>query len=474
MKLRALLPAPACLTVALAGFLAATPALAQGLRAQPGSTSRLPAATAVLPPPRAAGAASASPAAPQSADYIVAVVNSEPITNNEVRQRAARLQQQLASQNQPAPARDVLAREALERLVLERVQVQLAREGGIKVDDYAINQAEQSVARQNDVSVDEMYRRLAADGISRERFRDELRTQLLSLRVRERDVEARVRVTDLDVDQYLREQQQAAGSGQLELNLGHIFIRVAESATPVQAAEREKRASQVMAQLKAGGDFAQLAREYSDAPEGSRGGELGLRPADRYPDLFVSSTQGAPVGGLVGPVRSPAGYHILKVVERSRAGALAATAIENHARHILLRLQPGVSERQAAERLEELRTRVVDGKADFAQLAREYSQDGSAKDGGDLGWALPGRYVPEFEQALANLAPGQVSHPVVTRFGVHLIQLLEHREVKLNQRQQRDMVREAVREKKLDEAFADWMRDARARAYVEYREPPQL
>ena len=468
MKLRASIPALACLAVALAA--ASAPVSAQGLRAPGGTAPRLSQGNPgshLLPSARA-------DMQQQAADYIVAVVNSEPITNNEVRQRAARLLPQYASQNQTPPPPDALAREALERLILERVQVQMAREGGIKVDDFAVAQAEESVARQNEVSTQEMYRRLQADGISRERFRDELRTQLLALRVRERDVEARVRVTDLDIDQYLREQQQAAGAGQLELNLGHIFIRVAEDATPLQAAEREKRAQQALAQLKAGGDFAALAREYSDAPEAARGGELGLRPADRYPDLFVSSTQGAALGGLVGPVRSPAGYHILKVIERHRAGMLAATAIENHARHILLRAQAGTSERQAAERLAELRARLTQGNADFAQLAREYSQDGSSKDGGDLGWALPGRYVPEFEQVLGSLAPGEISQPVATRFGVHLIQLLERREVKLTQRQQRDMVRDAVREKKLDEAYADWMREARARAYVELREPPQL
>ncbi|GAB2741101.1 peptidylprolyl isomerase SurA [Melaminivora jejuensis] len=470
MTLRASILGLAGLTV-LTASLGLPPALAQGLRAPAGSAApRQPAIATTLPPAGGSGAGAAL--APRAADYIVAVVNSEPITNNEVRQRAARLLQQLAGQE--TPPREALAREALERLILERVQVQLAQEGGIKVDDWAIDQAEQSVARQNEVSVAEMYRRLHSDGVSRERFREELRTQLLALRVRERDVESRVRVSDLDIDRFLREQQQGAGAGQLELNLGHIFIRVAEDATPVQAAEREKRAQQVLAQLQDGGDFAQLAREFSDAPEGERGGEFGLRPVDRYPDLFVSSTRGAPVGGLVGPVRSPAGYHILKVVERTRAGAIAPTAIENHARHILLRVQPGTSERQAAEQLEELRARVAKGQADFAQLAREHSQDGSAKDGGDLGWALPGRYVPEFEQALDALAPGEISHAVVSRFGVHLIQLLERREVKLSQRQQRDMVRDVVREKKLDEAFADWLRDARARAYVEYREPPQL
>lgn len=457
MKHRALSLGLACLS-ALAATLASAPAQAQGLR--------LPSGVGTLP------VGSAPAAGVRAADYIVAVVNSEPITNNQVRQRAERVAQQMAGQALPPPS--AMAKEVLERLIMEKVQVQLAESSGIKVDDWAVDQAAENVARQNSVSTDEMYRRLAADGISRERFREELRNQLLALRVRERDVESRVRVSDLDVDQYLREQQQAAGPAATALNLGHILIKVPEDASPAQAAEREKRARQVVEQLQAGGDFAALARQYSDDPDGSRGGELGLRPADRYPELFVRATQGTAVGATTGPVRSAAGFHILKVLERSRAGAMPVTVVQNHARHILLRLQPGLTERQAAERLQELRTRVAGGHADFADLAREYSQDGSAKKGGDLGWASPGRYVPEFEEVLNSLSPGEISQPVVSRFGVHLIQLLERREAKLTQREQRDMVRDVVREKKFEEAFSNWLQEARARAYVEYREPPTL
>ncbi|PWW46820.1 peptidylprolyl isomerase [Melaminivora alkalimesophila] len=472
MTSRALSPARACLTSALAAaaLLAGATAFAQGLRPPAtggGQAARLPAnATELLPAPGGSGSSL------RAADFIVAVVNSEPITNNEVRQRAERTAQQLMAQGAPMPPRDVLAREVLERLILEKVQVQLARESGLKVDDWAVDQAEQSVARQNGVPVEEMYRRLAADGIGRERFREDLRSQLLALRVRERDVEARVRVSELDIDQYLREQQQSSGPSGLELNLGHIFIRVPEDATPAQSAELQARAQQLMAELQQGADFAALAQRASDAPEAARGGELGLRPAARYPDLFVGATRDAAVGSLVGPLRSPAGFHILKVLDKSRAG-LAATVTQNHARHILLRVPPGTTERQVAERLEELRERVVRGQADFGELAREVSQDGSSKDGGDLGWASPGRYVPEFEEALNALSPGEISHPVVSRFGVHLIQLLERRQAKLTQREQRDMVRNVVREKKLDEAYAQWLQEARARAYVELREPPQ-
>ncbi|GAO21076.1 chaperone surA [Alicycliphilus sp. B1] len=254
--------------------------------------------------------------------------------------------------------------------------------------------------------------------------------------MRERDVESRVRVSDLEVDQYLQDQQKTAGPGKMEINLGHILVKVPEGASPEEVARRAARAQEVLDKLRAGGDFGVLVQEYSDVPEGSGGGLLGLRPLDRYPELFVTAVQQAAVGSIVGPLRSPAGFHILKVVDRSQGG-VPTMAVQSHARHILLRVGSGLSERQAAERLEDLRQRVLRGQADFATLAREYSQDGSAKDGGDLGWAGPGRYVPEFQEALNALRPGEISQPVVSRFGVHLIQLLERREAKLTQREQR-------------------------------------
>lgn len=424
------------------------------------------------PTPAPASAAPAQAPATQQADYIVAVVNSEPITNNDVRERTARVIEQLTAQNAAIPPRGPLMQEVLERLIAERIQVQLALEAGIKVDDYAIDQAEQSVAQQNNVSLDELHRQLAHDGITVERFRRELRSQLLTLRIRERDVESRVKVSDADVDQFMQQQQQNAGAAPQAVNLAHILIEVPENATPEQVRQREARANEVMSKLRAGGDFAALAQEYSDAPEGQRGGVIGLRPADRYPELFINSTEKTAVGGVVGPVRSAAGFHILKVLERSQNG-LPTMAIQTHARHILLRTGAKLSETQAAAKLQELRQRIERGQATFEQLASEFSDDTSAKQGGDLGWSFPGRYVPEFQQALDQLQPGQISQPVVTRFGVHLIELVDRREIKLTQREQRDLVRGAVREKKLDEAYANWVREERARAYVEYREPPQ-
>jgi len=479
MKQRAITFGLACLT-ALAGTV--PPAVqAQGLRPSSGTglsagsagsgAGGFPRSTPAVTLPAPGGSGNAG-ALPRQADYIVAVVNSEPITNNEVRTRQARMEAQLAAQGGERPSQARIAKEVMDRLVLEKIQLQLAAEGGIKVDDLAVTQAAQSVARQNNVSTDEMYRRLAQDGISRDRFMQELRSQLLMQRLREREVESRVKVSDLEIDQYLRDQQGSADPSKFEINLGHILVVVPEGSTPEVAEQRRARAQAAADRVRAGEDFAKVARDVSEAPEGATGGELGLRPADRYPELFLNATARTAVGGVVGPVRSPAGFHVLKVIEKTRPG-VAATAIQTHARHILLRASPQLSEAAAAERLADYRSRIQAGTADFATLAREHSQDGSAKEGGDLGWAGPGRYVPEFEEALNNLKPGEISQPVVSRFGVHLIQLLDRREAKLTQREQRDAVRDVVREKKLDEAYANWLQEIRGRAYVEFRDPPQ-
>ena len=459
----------------LASFLSQG-AAAQGLRpsgaASQGLTRAQAAPPKLLAPAPAAAAAGGATRAIRQADYIVAVVNSEPVTNHEVNVRLARIEQQMAKQGAAQPPRELLVREVLERIIIEKAQLQAAREIGLKVDDLAVTQAEQAVARQNGVTPDEMHRRLTADGITEERFREELRSQLLLQRLREREIDSRVRVSELDVDQYLRDQKSDAAQANTDISLAQVLVKVPENASPAAVAQLQARAQSVADKARAGEDFAALARDYSDGAERANGGGMGMRPADRYPELFVEATQALPVGGIAGPVRSGAGFHVLKVLEKSSAGA-AATVMQSHARHILLTPGPQLSEAAAAQRLADYRRRILAGQADFAQLAREYSKDGSAKQGGDLGWATPGRYVPEFEAALNALKPGEISEPLVSRFGVHLIQLLERREVKLTQREQRDMVRDAVREKKLDDAYATWVQELRARAYVEYRDAPQ-
>jgi peptidyl-prolyl cis-trans isomerase SurA len=437
----------------------ALPAVAQ-LRAAPQLGAPRPA-------PRDAG--------PRSADFIVAVVNSEPITNNELRNRMLRFEQQLAQQGSPMPPRQQLAREVLERLITEKAQLQLAQEIGIRADEAMVDQAELSVARQNSVTVAELRRRLQAEGVDVKVYRDQLRNQILLQRLRDRELEPRARVTELDIDQYLREQQQGGGdAASLEMNLSHILLTVPENATDAQVAALQAKAQQLVQRARAGEDFGKLARENSEAAGAAQNaGVIGMRPADRLPPLFVERVRALPQGAVTDPFRSAGGFHIVKVVEKQQAGTPGMAVTQNHARHILLRPTPQLSEAQARQQLAELKRRIEAGQADFAQLARETSQDASARNGGDLGWASPGMFVPEFEEVLNNLRPGQIADPIVSRFGVHLIQLLERRQATLTQREQREVVRNLVREKKLDEAYVQWAREVRGRAYVEFREPPQ-
>ena len=412
---------------------------------------------------------------PRAADFIVAVVNSEPITNNEVRSRMVRFEQQLAQQGSPLPPRAELARQVLERLISEKAQIQLARENGIKADDAMVDTAEQNVARQNQMTVDELRRRLRESGIDVNLFREDLRNQILVSRLRDRELESRVRVSEPEIDQFLRDQQGHTNDlATLELNLAHILVAVPENATDAQVAPLAQKAQQLLARARAGEDFVKLARENSDAPgAATTGGVIGVRTADRYPPLFVEATRDLRPGGVSDVVRSAAGFHIIKVLEKRQGGLPGVNVTQTHARHILLRPAADLTEAQAKARLAEAKKRIEARQADFADVAREMSQDASAKNGGDLGWANPGLFVPEFEDVLNSLTPGQISEPVTSRFGVHLIQLLERRQAQLTQREQREIARNLVREKKLDEAYTSWAQEVRGRAYVEYRDPPQ-
>jgi len=451
------------LMAAIFAIFASSTAPAQGLR------SAAPDAGIVAP-------VRAAPSVQPAVDYIVAVVNSEPITSNEVRLATQRLEQQLAQQGRNAPDHQQVTRQVLERLINEKVQLQWARESGIRVDDAAIDQAEQNIARQNQIELAELRRHLAQDGVTLSQFRAQLQDQILLTRVREREVEARVRVSDLEVDEYLRQQQNNNDPAAQEINLAQILVAVPDAASPEQLATLHAKAERALARARAGEDFAALVREFSDVSDSAtraNGGQLGLRTADRYPPLFLAAIDKLAVGELSALVRSGAGFHILKVLEKGNAGLPALTVTQSRARHILLRVSPQLSEALARARLSEFKQRVLAGQADFAALARDHSQDGSAAQGGDLGWANPGMFVPEFEAAMNALAPGQISDPLVSRFGVHLIQLMERRNTTMSAQEQRESVRALLREKKLDESYVIWAQDLRGRAYVEMREPPQ-
>jgi peptidyl-prolyl cis-trans isomerase SurA len=445
------------LVMALQPWLGTGLAHAQGLRASPSLT-----------PSRAA-----TDNVQRNADYIVAVVNSEPITNNEVRVRVLRFEQQLSQRGGALPPREELTTQVLQRLISERAQVQLARDNGIKVEEAALDAAATNVARQNQLSLDELRRRLELDGIGYSQFREGLREEMLLARVREREVEGRVSITESELDRYILEQQDNPDAGPAEINLSQILIAVPESASAVQLKALQTRADRAAQRVRSGEDFAKVAREMSEAPDSANGGLMGMRSVDRYPALFVEATQSISVGSVAGPVRSGAGFHVLKLVEKRTPGTSNFTLTQSRARHILLRTNAQMSESVAIERLAELRARIATGKIDFAAAARENSQDGSAKEGGDLGWANPGQFVPEFEEVMNGLSNGQISAPLVSRFGVHLIQMMDRRQNTLSPREQRELARNALKEKKAEEAFATWAQDVRARAYVELREPPK-
>ncbi len=408
----------------------------------------------------------------QQADYIVAVVNSDPITESEVRSEVVRLRQEYAQQPQSLPAPDELRKMVLERLIGERAQLQVARETGIRVDDANIDQAEQAVARQNQIDVPELRRRLAKDGIALSRFREQLRDQFLLSRLREREVEGRLRITDQDIDRALAEEQAKASDPMaLEVNLAQILISVPEKASQDVRAARTELAKKTLERVRSGTSFEAVAVEVS-AADTSNGGQLGLRRGDRYPPLFLEATQRLPVGGISDIVRSDAGFHILKVVERKAPTPPSRAVVQTRARHILLRPSAQVNAKDTTARLAELKKKIESGAATFEAMAKENSQDGSAAQGGDLGWAAPGMFVPEFEEIMGRLSEGKISEPFASRYGLHILQVLERKRVELTQAEVREQVRAQLRDSRYEEAFTNWARDIRGRAFVEMREPP--
>ena len=422
--------------------------------------------------PAAKTAVSTAPVVQHAADFIVAVVNSEPITNSEVRRELQRAMQFASQQGQPQAPSQALASQVLENLINQKVQLQQARETGIRVDEAAIDLAEQNVAIQNKVDVNELHKRLAADGVTVSQMRAVLKDQIMLSRLRQRDVESRVQVSDLEVEAFLQEQPVSADPEIMQINLAQVLIAVPENANAIQIAALQAKAQRVLARAGSGEDFVALVKEFSDASDSGQGGQMGLRTAIRYPQLFLDATNSLGVGDVSALVRSGAGFHILKVIEKISPSMPTMAVTQSRARHILLRLSPQLTESQARSKLSEFKREVVAGKADFAALAREYSQDGSAAQGGELGWASPGMFVPEFEEVMNRLEPSQVSDPLVSRFGVHLIQLMERRKATLSPREQRETVRAMLRDKKMEPAFSSWAEGLRARAYVEFREPP--
>ncbi len=402
---------------------------------------------------------------PVEADRIIAVVNSEVITLNELRQRLDSVVSQLRRQGTPLPPADVLEKQMLERMVVDKVQVQFAKENGIRIEDAQLDMALNRIAANNKMTLAQFRQALEKDGIAFAKFREEIRQEITVSRLREREVDAKLLVSEGEIDNYLA--GASAGGSAEEYQVAHILVRSPESASPEQLQKLKAKAEQILDRLKRGEDFAQVAAAYSDAPDALQGGNLGFRPLDRMPNIFAETVQKMQPSQLSPVIRSPNGFHIVKLVAK-KGGASIPAVQQTHARHILIKVNEVVSEAEAKRKLQAVKERLDHG-GDFAELARLYSQDGSAPKGGDLDWLYPGDTVPEFERAMDALKVGEVSQPVQSMFGWHLIQVLERRVQDVSQDRQRAIARNALRERKSDEAYQDWLRQLRDRAYVEYR-----
>jgi peptidyl-prolyl cis-trans isomerase SurA len=376
--------------------------------------------------------------------------------------------QQLGRQKTPLPPREVLEKQLLERLITERVQLQFAKETGVRVDDTQLDKALQRIAEQNKLSLESFRAAVERDGVSFARFREEIRNEIILGRLREREVDNKTVVTDSEVDNFLNTRATQLG-GEEEFNLAHILVRVPEQASPEQVQEKRGRAEQALSAIKNNANFAQVAAGFSDAPDAMQGGQLGWRAGSRLPTLFVEVLAKLPPGESSAVLRSPNGFHILKLIER-RGKDSPLIVQQTHPRHILIKTSETVSEADAKQRLAQIRERLDNSSGKFAELARQYSEDGSATKGGDLGWLSPGDTVPEFERAMDALKPGQISMPVHTPFGWHLIEVLERRQEDISKERQRLTARQELRARKADEEYEDWLRQLRDRAYVEIRQ----
>jgi len=399
-------------------------------------------------------------------DRVVAVVNSEVVTRLDLDEQVKVALMQLKRQGTPLPAREVLERQLLDRLVTSKVLAQSAKETGLRVDDTQLQRAIERIAQENKVSPEQFRKTMESEGIDFNRFREELRNEILIARLKEREVDSKILITDAEIDNYLKNEQSQSGKDE-EYSLAHILIMVPEQASPEQIKSKRVIAEKALDQIKGGADFRQVSAGVSDAQNALDGGPLGWRTASRLPQIFVESVKSMNVGDVSPVLRSANGFHILKLVDK-RGNESPVIIQQTHARHILIRLNEVVSEAEAKQRLNNLKERI-ENDTSFAELARLQSEDATASRGGDLGWLSPGDAVPEFERAMNALQPGQVSDPVQTPFGWHLIQVIERRNEDMSKERQRVLARQSIRTRKADEAYQEWVRQQRDRAYVELR-----
>lgn len=408
----------------------------------------------------------------ERADYIVAIVQFEPITNSQVKIHVHSLKRMVDAKD--LPPENELRKIALSQLITQSALAQRAQELGIRIDPKMVEQTLSSIAQNNGKTLAQLEKELLKDGIPLSTLRNDITQQMLIAQLREKTLDPTVTVSNSEINQFMKARSGGGSPGQELISLAQILVAIPDRASEAQIKKLQARAQDIYEKAKKSSntEFITLADKYSDDPTvASTHGLMGVKPSSRYPDLFVKATAGVPPGGVVAPVRSGAGFHIIRVMDREGVDNINTVVIQTHVRHILLNVSGAQTEEQAIEKLRASKRQIESGQVSFETLAQEQSADASAKAGGDLGWVVPGMFVPEFERVMDQLKPGQISEPIVTRFGVHLIQVIDRRDAQLTEEQRREIARETIHQAKVEQAYEQWARDIESSAYVEIREP---
>jgi len=398
-------------------------------------------------------------------DRIVAIVDQVVITEKELADRIKTVTTQLEKQGTELPPPAILEKQILERMITDRLQLQLASQTGLRIDDNQLDKTIERIAGQNKMDIPTFKKALLEDGIQYRKFREDIRNEITLARLREREVDNRINITESEIDSFIA--MQSASNSTDEFEISHILIRAGEDTAPEDLKKLRVKAEDALAQLQTGKDFAKISASFSDAPNALEGGSLGWKSGSQIPALFLEALKPLKAGELSSILRSPNGFHILKVTNR-RGGSSPLVVGQTHVRHILIKFSEVVSEKDALTRIVSIKERLDNGEK-FEDLARQYSDDGSAKSGGDLSWVNPGDTVPEFEKTMNVLALGEISNIIKTQFGLHVIQVLERRNQDMTKEAARIKARQEIRARKSDEAFQDWVRELRDRAFVELR-----
>jgi len=399
-------------------------------------------------------------------DRIVAIVDQTVITELELESRISTLTAQLTKKGTELPPENILRKQILERLISDALQLQHAAQTGLKVDDNQLDKTIERIAEQNQMTVKDFAAALNADGVSMAKFRADIRNEITIARLREREVDSRVNVSESEIDNFLTTQA-SSNENRDEFEISHILIRTPEEGSPEEIQKAKAKVDEAIKALQDGASFEKVSASFSDAPNALEGGNLGWKAAAQLPALFLDALKNMQAGETSPALRSPNGFHILKLVSK-RGGNSPLVIEQTHARHILIKLTEILSEKDGKQKMDGIKERLDNGEK-FEVLARQFSEDGTASNGGDLGWVNPGDTVPQFEKAMNELKDNQISEPVRSPFGWHIIQVIERRKQDMSKEAARLKARQEIRARKADEAYQDWVRELRDRAYVEYR-----